>query len=583
MDIGGWLRSLGLERHEAALRENAIDADILCDVTDHDLEKLGILLGDRRRLLRAIATLDGASAAASSPPPAESAAAASPTSSTIEASGEYRHVTAMFCNLVDLAGIATQLDAEEWRGLVGPYLDAASTAVTEWGGKVSDKLGDGLIALFGYPVAQESDLQRAAHAAGAIQRCLAELNRKNDRDGNLILAARIAIESGPMVIDAAGATQQVFEPCTELIAAQQRQTRGPSSAKPAVHLSPKAASPELKSVPSGPRANGIVPARGDGHSMTYHQLIARAVDELDSNTGEARRALYERARHALLAQLRTDKSVLVLANIAKERRALEEAINKVEAEAARELRPEPLELRSAALPARNPDRGAQVASPPRRDRARPPSTPLPEDEWPAVLFSARDRLLSVRSSRRKQAVNGLREVVGDAHDLGTLETEAGKAARQAPERYNLKTPQYRLTEGSSPSSHEPRPIDYRGQERDHELDSQNELPALEAPEAEEEQKDPSSREGFYSGTASRPNWTRPLPKMLTVSGITTAATLNDVRVMIERHLPAASQAKEMWRYVSNQLREAALGGDTVEFCSVLEMALSIEGLEWTLK
>jgi class 3 adenylate cyclase len=419
MDIGGWLRSLGLERHEAAFRENAIDADILRDVTDHDLEQLGILLGDRRRLLRAIATLDGASAAASSPPPAESAAAASPTSSTIEASGEYRHVTAMFCNLVDLAGIATQLDAEEWRGLVGPYLDAASTAVTEWGGKVSDNLGDGLIALFGYPVAQESDLQRAAHAAGAIQRSLAELNRKNDRDGNLILAARIAIESGPMVIEAAGVTKQVFEPCTELIAAQQRQTRGPSSAKPAVHLSPKAASPELKSVPSGPRANGIVPARGDGHSMTYHQLIARAVDELDSNTGEARRALYERARHALLAQLRTDKSVLVLANIAKERRALEEAISKVEAEAARELRTEPLELGSAARPARNPDRGAQVASLPRRDRARPPSTPLPEDEWPAVLFSARDRLLSVRSSRRKQAVNGLREAVGDVRDLGT--------------------------------------------------------------------------------------------------------------------------------------------------------------------
>jgi hypothetical protein len=477
----------------------------------------------------------------------------------------------MFCDLVDLTGIATQLDAEEWRGLVGAYLDAASTAVTEWGGKVSDKLGDGLIALFGYPVEQESDLQRAAHAARAIQCSLVEVNRKNHRDGNPILAARIAIESSPMVIDAAGERQQVFDP--------------------------KAASSELRSVPRAPRANGIVSARGDGHSMTYHQLIARAVDELDSNTGEARRALYERARHALLAQLRTNKSVLVLANIAKERRALEEAISTVEAEAARELRTEPLELGSAALPGRmaapgrTPDGGAQVSSAlPRRDRARPPSTPLPEDEWPAVLFSARDRLLSVRSSRKKQAVNGLREVVGDIHDLGTTETEAGKAARQAPETYQLRTPQYPLVEGSSRSSRElypdaddSDPVDYRGQERDHELDSQDELPALKAPEAEEEQKDPSSREGFYRGTASRPNWIQPLPKVLTVSGVTTAATLNDVRVMIERHLPAASQAKEMWRYVSNQLREAALGGDTAEFCSVLEMALSLEGLEWTLK
>ena len=58
MDLGGWLRSLGLDRYEAAFRANAIDADVLCDLTDQDLEKLGVLLGHRRRLLRAIAALD---------------------------------------------------------------------------------------------------------------------------------------------------------------------------------------------------------------------------------------------------------------------------------------------------------------------------------------------------------------------------------------------------------------------------------------------------------------------------------------------------------------------------------------------
>ena len=71
----------------------------------------------------------------------------------------------MFCDLVDSTGISAQLDAEEWRDLVGAYLDAASAAVTEMGGHVAKKLGDGLMALFGYPVAQENDAERAVRAA----------------------------------------------------------------------------------------------------------------------------------------------------------------------------------------------------------------------------------------------------------------------------------------------------------------------------------------------------------------------------------------------------------------------------------
>jgi hypothetical protein len=213
--------------------------------------------------------------------------------------------------------------------------------------------------------------------------------------------------------------------------------------------------------------------------MTYHQLITRAVDELDRNTGEARRALYERARDALLAQLRSNKSVLVLADVIKERRALEEAIGQVEADAARKLRTETQELRSTAPPRRTPEGGAQVSSaPPRRDRPNPPSADLSEDGWPAVLFSARERLLSVRSSRRKQAASGLREVLGDVHDLGTPENETAKAARQTHEAYELGTPQYPSAEEPSRSSREPHPdsddlhsTDYgTRQQRGHELE-----------------------------------------------------------------------------------------------------------------
>src|SRR4029077_10735537 len=88
--------------------------------------------------------------------------------------------------------------------LVGAYLDAASAAVTEMGGHVAKKLGDGLMALFGYPVAQENDAERAARAALSIQRALGELNRKNAGTGKPELTARIGIETGPVVVDAAG-------------------------------------------------------------------------------------------------------------------------------------------------------------------------------------------------------------------------------------------------------------------------------------------------------------------------------------------------------------------------------------------
>ena len=139
---------------------------------------------------------------------------------------------------MDSTGIAARLDAEEWRDLVGAYLDAASTAVTEMGGHVAKKLGDGLMALFGYPVAHENDTERAVRAALAIQRALAELNRKNAGSGKPSLAGRIGVETGPVVVDAAGEifgdapntaarVQALAEPGSVLVTARvQRQVAG---------------------------------------------------------------------------------------------------------------------------------------------------------------------------------------------------------------------------------------------------------------------------------------------------------------------------------------------------------------------
>src|SRR6185437_1672564 len=89
---------------------------------------------------------------------------------------ERRPVTVMFCDLAGSTALASRLDAEDWRNLVSAYLDAASGAVSEFGGHVLKKLGDGLMALFGYPQAQENDAERAVRAALAIQRALSGLN-----------------------------------------------------------------------------------------------------------------------------------------------------------------------------------------------------------------------------------------------------------------------------------------------------------------------------------------------------------------------------------------------------------------------
>jgi class 3 adenylate cyclase len=87
-----------------------------------------------------------------------------------QVSAERRPITVMFCDLVGSTGLAAKLDPEDWRNLVNAYIDAASAAVTALGGHVLKKLGDGLMALFGYPQAQENDAERAVRAALAIQR-----------------------------------------------------------------------------------------------------------------------------------------------------------------------------------------------------------------------------------------------------------------------------------------------------------------------------------------------------------------------------------------------------------------------------
>jgi class 3 adenylate cyclase/predicted ATPase len=248
--------------------------DVLPELTEPDLEKLGVPLGHRKRLLKAIASL-GATAALG-PAPAQSPTARAIAPPTPETAGERRHVTVMFCDLADSTGIAAKLDAEEWRDLVGAYLDAASAAVVEMGGKVAKKLGDGLMALFGYPVAQENDAERAVRAALAIQRSLAELNRKNDGTGKPALVARVAIDLGPVVVDATGEifgdvpniaarVQALAEPGSVVVTSRvQRQVAG-------LFVAEERGSHQLKGVPESVTLFRLVRASGGGrHSGQRH-------------------------------------------------------------------------------------------------------------------------------------------------------------------------------------------------------------------------------------------------------------------------------------------------------------------------
>jgi class 3 adenylate cyclase len=204
MDVVVWLRSLGLGQYEAAFRENEINERVLPSLTLEDLKEIGVgPVGHRRILFEAIAALR-ADATPKGVPTAQASALPPTSAPATEATGERRYLTVMFCDLVGSTSISAQLDVEEWRNIVGAYLDAASTAVTEMGGHIAKKLGDGLMALFGYPVAQENDAERAARAALSIQRALADVNQKNADAGKPALNARIGIETGPVVVDAAG-------------------------------------------------------------------------------------------------------------------------------------------------------------------------------------------------------------------------------------------------------------------------------------------------------------------------------------------------------------------------------------------
>src|SRR5271168_5153821 len=143
MDVGDWLRSLGLGQYEALFRENDIDTEVLAELTESDLTGLGVSLGHRKRLLKAIANLcstETSTKSATSLPPQ-----ASPDTA------ERRQLTVMFCDLVGSTALSARLDPEDLRGIIGAYHRCCANLIEGSRGFVAKYMGDGVLAYFGYP------------------------------------------------------------------------------------------------------------------------------------------------------------------------------------------------------------------------------------------------------------------------------------------------------------------------------------------------------------------------------------------------------------------------------------------------
>ena len=175
VNIGAWLRDLGLDRYEQTFREAEIDADILLDLNDADLKELDIPLGPRKKLSKAISVLK---------------------EERQVGEAERRQLTVMFCDLVDSTSLAGRLDPEDLRVVIQAYQHRCAEIIDRFGGHVANFMGDGVLAYFGYPKAHEEDAERAVRAGLDLVTAVDELRPYQD----LVVRCRIGIATGEVVV-----------------------------------------------------------------------------------------------------------------------------------------------------------------------------------------------------------------------------------------------------------------------------------------------------------------------------------------------------------------------------------------------
>ena len=203
MSVGDWLRNLGLQQYEAIFIEHAIDIDVLPELTESDLEKLGVLLGDRKRFIKAVKILRG-----SSPSIVDTGHAPNPKPSiSSNQAEERRHLTVMICDLVDSTALSARLDPEDMRAVMDAYHGACARITRFYDGFLADFRGDGILAMFGYPQAHEDDAERTVRAGLDIAAAVARLKTPAVTP----LAVRIGIATGQVHVRSVGAKGELWD------------------------------------------------------------------------------------------------------------------------------------------------------------------------------------------------------------------------------------------------------------------------------------------------------------------------------------------------------------------------------------
>jgi class 3 adenylate cyclase/tetratricopeptide (TPR) repeat protein len=155
-EISQWLKELGMSEYAQCFAKNRIDFNALRDLTDQDLKDIGVVLGDRRKILRAISAL---ASAAPTLPPIER------MEPNHQETAERRQITVMFSDLVGSTALSARMDPEDLREVISAYQKCVAETISGFGGFVAKYMGDGALVYFGYPQAHEDDPERAVRAA----------------------------------------------------------------------------------------------------------------------------------------------------------------------------------------------------------------------------------------------------------------------------------------------------------------------------------------------------------------------------------------------------------------------------------